>query len=78
MIIGPGFKRPEHGTPTPRICAAGSHRFIGKGVCKTCRRTIPELARLGLTYPLSCKKTGIHVVIGSTCIECGEKVAQPA
>ena len=70
LIIGPGFPLPDERASIPVICEAGTHRFAKHGVCKRCRRTVPELARLGLAQPVSCEESGVHVRIGSVCIEC--------
>ena len=74
VIIGPGFPPPDAGADVPRICAGGCHAFEERGVCKTCRRTVSELARLGLAKPFHCSETRVHVLVGPVCIECGETI----
>jgi hypothetical protein len=73
--IGPGFTRPEAGEVVPAICPEGSHRFERRGVCLDCRRTVPELAALGLATPLPCSLTGIHVAVGPVCLDCEATIA---
>ncbi|KKN41340.1 hypothetical protein LCGC14_0724220 [marine sediment metagenome] len=70
MIIGPGFPAPPDGATIPPVCDKGAHRFEECGVCTTCRRTVAELAALGLADPVHCSVSGIHVLVGEVCIEC--------
>lgn len=75
IIVGPGFPQPDR-ADIPPICDSGRHRFKRSGVCTRCRRTVPQLAFLGLAEPVDCQRSGVHVVIGPNCITCGEPVSQ--
>lgn len=72
FVVGPGFPPPPDGAVIPPVCKARRHSFTKRGICQRCRRTVPQLAVLGLASPVHCKRSGIHVAIGNRCIECGE------